>query len=954
MRSRFVGREAELGVIDELGRLASRDGRPTAVLVVGEAGLGKTRLLGEARSRSRSDGELTVTGYEPERAISFAAVTEMLGTLMRGRSGRRLEEVLRGPPDGVAGGIEPLRLFEAVLESIRPLAPLRLVMDDLQWVDAGSIALCHHLVRAAVQGGPNIVVLAASRPDPAAAAFADALRRLISEPDRLRVVELGPLGSDAGILLAMALVPELGSVRAERLWAAASGSPFWLETLARAGLGSSDLPQLLSARLHGLGADEGEALAALAVAARPATIAQLVGVLGWSEERVRPALAELGARGIVVEMAGNTQIGHDLLRAAVESRLDSGIRRRLHRGWGAVLEADAGDDPIVLWAALRHRLEGGEPVERLALRLVRSPGRRMLAGEGLTLLTHVADDPALEEGAGAALLEAIAVLATELGEHETAFARWMELLDHPPDTGCDPEHLQRALLGAAGVARDLRRTAEARSLLERARRAGTSTTLALVALSLEASILIWLEGRIPEGWRVARRAVRQARAMARLAGGVRKLDAETRQAYLHALEVGFEAAVQSDDVRGMRGLVRERAAGTVGFDPEGHVRALVSAGSMERTLGRAREAVNPLRRAWREARRGLYPAAAIDSGYYLASTLMELGDLSGARAVAAETSELVDRVGDRGRMRARPRMVCHEIAFLDGRRDAAMEAILADAADRRDPHHTIIHQEVLAVWLARLDGPAAAVRVEEAIATGEHLAELAGCPRCRREFELVSIEALVRIDRPEEAARALDRWEHERPTLTPQERYERMRAEALLALVGPDGRSPAAYLRGAIGEAERLGRRMDALQARLDLARTLGGVDRPEAIATLREVVRQSDEIGSAAYRGMAELGLRSLGVRTWRRGAAGMDQSLGRLTARELEVARLVAEGASNPEIGARLFLSRKTVERHVSNILAKVGVRNRTELAARLAEIGPGSTDGGSSPMKAATPGP
>jgi len=62
-------------------------------------------------------------------------------------------------------------------------------------------------------------------------------------------------------------------------------------------------------------------------------------------------------------------------------------------------------------------------------------------------------------------------------------------------------------------------------------------------------------------------------------------------------------------------------------------------------------------------------------------------------------------------------------------------------------------------------------------------------------------------------------------------------------------------------------------------------------------------------------------------------------LTPRELEVARLVVEGASNPEIAAQLFLSRKTVERHVSNALAKVGARNRTELARQLREIDPSS---------------
>jgi DNA-binding NarL/FixJ family response regulator len=56
-------------------------------------------------------------------------------------------------------------------------------------------------------------------------------------------------------------------------------------------------------------------------------------------------------------------------------------------------------------------------------------------------------------------------------------------------------------------------------------------------------------------------------------------------------------------------------------------------------------------------------------------------------------------------------------------------------------------------------------------------------------------------------------------------------------------------------------------------------------------------------------------------------------MTAREREVAQLIVAGASNPEIARQLFLSRKTVERHVSNVLGKVGARNRTELASRLA---------------------
>ena len=72
------------------------------------------------------------------------------------------------------------------------------------------------------------------------------------------------------------------------------------------------------------------------------------------------------------------------------------------------------------------------------------------------------------------------------------------------------------------------------------------------------------------------------------------------------------------------------------------------------------------------------------------------------------------------------------------------------------------------------------------------------------------------------------------------------------------------------------------------------------------------------------------LGVRTWRRAAAGAP-----LTEREQEVAGLVAEGATNREIAKMLFLSPKTVERHVSNVFKKVGVRNRAELASRLRDL-------------------
>jgi DNA-binding NarL/FixJ family response regulator len=103
-------------------------------------------------------------------------------------------------------------------------------------------------------------------------------------------------------------------------------------------------------------------------------------------------------------------------------------------------------------------------------------------------------------------------------------------------------------------------------------------------------------------------------------------------------------------------------------------------------------------------------------------------------------------------------------------------------------------------------------------------------------------------------------------------------------------------------------------------------------VAELERAAAEASERGAATVLELAEQALRQLGVRTWRRGAAGVP-----LTRRELEVARLVAEGATNREIAGTLFLSPKTVERHVSNSLKKLGARNRAELASSLRDLAP-----------------
>jgi len=204
-----------------------------------------------------------------------------------------------------------------------------------------------------------------------------------------------------------------------------------------------------------------------------------------------------------------------------------------------------------------------------------------------------------------------------------------------------------------------------------------------------------------------------------------------------------------------------------------------------------------------------------------------------------------------------------------------------------------------------------------------------GCVRCSGELRLATGEVLARLGRLDEARAALDAaTESGAQAASPVAEFWRLRAEAVLGM--RSGSSDAVpCLERLVAHAEQLERRLDALWLRLDLAHAHVATDRAKAVATLDSLGLEAARCGALTLAKAVERELRRLGVRTWRRGRIGPGATL---TERERQVAGLVAAGASNPEIAQALFLSRKTVERHVSNVLAKLGVRNRVELATML----------------------
>jgi DNA-binding CsgD family transcriptional regulator len=917
--SAFVGRKEELSAVIDV--TAQVDDGPSAALIVGDPGSGKTRLLAEAADRLGMPNQLRVVGYEPEHQVPLAAAANLLRTLGEvPQIGARLNALVFESDD--ASAMEPVRVFETAHRALARTKPALLLLDDVQWVDELSLALCHYLVRAAATTGHGLALIGAARPSAQTASFAKSLSHVLS-PDRVTTLELGPLSADEALELVKTLAPRLDPAAARRLAEKGGGSPFWLEALARTEGAEIDPGQLISARLAGAGADAAALLALLAVAARPVTLAEVAMLEDWPIERAEHAVGELVARGVAVQKGSVVQPAHDLIREAALANLPEDSRRSIHRRLAEHLELDASDELRLLREALEHRRAAAMPTLELAGRLARAPRRTLLGPEGLRLLAGIADegDPFDEEAL--ALHEEVASLATELAEYEEALARW-SLVAERAETR---RRRASALLAASRAAYGLARVAEARELLHHSREVEAADELVeLEQHTHEAAILLWLEMRTTEGRVLAHEAVAAATRLATQSGGVGALDARARRAYIDALRLDYEAAMQEGDAKALLRAAEAREAAARGFDLEAYLTASLALGAALLQNGRVREAVRRNRRAWDEARSRVLPRLGVDAGFWLARSLEDAGDLAEADEVVDEATELAARAGDVPRARHRIARVACSIALQRGRPREALRRLERETAEEPHEHQRIMFHGDLALWYSRLDGRDAAASVLDQLSKGQVCAGAARCPRCAADLLLTSAEALARIGEQEEARRALSRWER---GVRPDARAEILRLHAS-ALAEVDAAARATALEAALGEAERSAFGLVSLWLRLDLGRALAAAASDRSVAELERVAVAADQRGVATVVGLAEQALRALGIRTWHRGAAGMP-----LTQREFEIAHLVAEGASNPEIAQHLFLSRKTVERHVSNVLKKVGVRNRAELASRVAEL-------------------
>jgi DNA-binding CsgD family transcriptional regulator len=911
--SAFVGRAEELAALREVGNAASA-GEVAAAIVVGDAGCGKSRLLSETADRSGLARVFRIIGYEPERHVPLAAASDLLRALVDAPEGRQLGVLLFDPAHERSSALEPVRVFEAAHRAVRTTEPTLVLIDDLQWVDELSVALCHYLVRAAEATGEPLALVAAGRPSPNEASLWASLGQVLP-PERLTRLELGSLTSGEAFELTKALAPALGDDDARNLAALASGSPFWIEALVRTGGVAAEAGRLVTARLRGASVDAGTLVALLAVAGRPVAIADAAALNGWEAERTEQAGRELVVRGLAVESGAVLRLAHDLIRAAAAREIPEERRIDIHRRVGEWLASVAGGDIRRLGEALGHRHAAGMASLDLADRLVRSPQRTLLGEDGLALLVAIVGEADPTDEMVLSLNEECAALAAALGRHDVALERRLLLAERLTDA----PGRARALLEAAKSAFALNDTGAAQTYLDRAKAISSADALFAVELEIEqAALHLWGDGPKELGRRLAHAAAESA---LHLFEG----DDRARAPYLEALRVEYEAAYQEDDLETIVRTAERRASVARGFDEETYLTASLAGARALRRIGRLHEALEQAQRVWQEARRRVLPRIALDAGYWLGTYLLQSGRVREAEDVIEDAVELASRVGDEARGRHSFERLASEVVFYGDDWRRGVERLL-DYTRGASEHAQVELHKLAAVWLALAGGSTLKDDVHAELASARACADAAGCPRCATELRLAGADALAHTGESREAALWLAEWVNMQPRPQPHDRFLERRVEALA-----QGPASSELLEAAAREADELGFGLDALWTRLDLGAALAHSDRARSKEILEDVAQGAGQLGTRPIGELAEKRLRGLGVRTWRRGAPG-DRML---TEREHEIARLIAAGASNPEIAQRLFLSRKTVERHVSNVLRKVGVRNRAELAARVSEL-------------------
>jgi len=944
-----VGRGAELAVFDGLlAELSNGVGR--SVLVEGEPGIGKTALVEAVLGRAREAGFTVFRGTcdELRQRLPLSVFVEAFG-MGEGPGQSRAEAALafagssaaprlsRGwsvpwvEGDPVAVAVEQVL---ALVDRKCAAAPLALAVDDLQWADEASLLAWQRLCRSTSQ--LPLLLLGTCRPVPYRAEL-DRLRRGVRRDGGL-FIALDGLGPGAVSELATLLAGGVPGARLAGWLELAGGNPLYLREMldalarARAVTVSGEIAELEVARdvaPEGRRPGADHTLLSLAGA-----IADRLDFLTEETRKVLRTAALLGSEFTVTDLSGTLERSAGSLSEQVQEALAAGVlesvgpRLRFRHGLlrQVLYEAIPGPMRMVLHRdAARALMTNGSPVERVA--------------ELVLSALDTADGWEVEwvEAHAARLARRAPAIAAELVEHALSYT-----------AEGDPRHASlqdQAATVAFVLARYDRAESVARRILESTRdpeRRGQAQWILgyclMRTLRTEQAVALATRGSedpaVGGAWR-ARLA--SLRAMAVLTAG---RYAEAEQAAEHALAegeraedpmtVGYALHVLSSarivayDMGGCVDLTG-RALAVVGTDPQlGELRLMLYAKQVSALANLDRFA---------EAGDALRAARALGEGTgtpRMASYVVVAGELAYQQGRWDDTLTELDALsGDPDRRAYRPYhpVLVHGIAALiAGHRD-----------DRRtaECHLNALPDDLAAVPFKRLNSSyallAAAVAAEQAGDPRQALAALEAILEPAYEgleHRSAMLPMLVRLALSVESPATARAAAQAAAAEAREARLPRMTAAADwcrgLLLSDPNPVSAAVDCYRSAGRPLEIG---NALEDCAHLAAAKG--DLGAARDGLAEALAVYDLLGAAWDSRRALARLRPFGIRP--RGGAARRARTGwaALTDTEVRIAELVGQGKANSDIAAGLQLSRRTVEAHVSHILAKLQARSRREVA-------------------------
>jgi DNA-binding CsgD family transcriptional regulator len=943
------GRETESTALDgALDRVAS--GRAAIVLVDGEAGIGKTRLLEDALSRARDRGMRVEAGRagELERTRPFGLMADVFGCARSSPDPRRaaIGELLAA---GDASGAGPITVtsdpglqfrtvdaFADLAEELALAGPLVIGADDLHWADPSSLLTLGALA-ARLRYLPAVII-GCFRPAPRAAE----LERLAGALEAAggRRLSLRELGERAVTEL---VAETVGAAPGRRLLAGisgAAGNPLFVTELlgalaqeqmieiadGQAEVSELTLPPTLRLtilrRISFLPEEALQALRAAAILGSGFTLTDLATVTGQAAMRLSEVLAEPIRARVLADDGSRLRFRHDLIRDAIYDDLPGSIRNALHREAGQRLAAAGapalqvaehlargagqgvagqGDAEAATWLARAARQAAATSPDVAAGLLDRAIGLIPPAGPGR--------DRLLAERADSLMLA---------GRVPSALAACRDLLGRPHDPGIDGQVqvcLAHALL-AQGQVRD------ARDELERACRSPGLPAAARTAAQAWAGFarisLGDLDGAAAS---VASVSVATGRDGGAAAGdhlvtsitmSTMARVAESRGRLREALGIADEAVRLADVSPGRLGH---------------RFPVCVTRGRLLIELDRLPEARSVLSDGLRICEELGVRWAAATHQVYLAYGRFTAGEWDDAAAELEASLGIAEEIGE-----------IYSLVYAYGLM-ARISFYRNDLGPARDAAATA--GRYLAGWgsghsLAWVAWPRALLL--EADGEGRQaLAAMTGlwdwCAGAGLVLEYPAIGAdLIRLaradgdqDRAREVAAAVT-------AVAEANDVAWMTGEALrcqgLADDDPEvlTAAAAAHARGARPYQLALASE-DAGSA---FARH-GYTDRAGPL--LSRAAGLYERLGAARDLARAEATLREGGTRRGRRAARDRPRfGWASLTPTEHAVAGLVTEGLSNPQVGARMYISSRTVQTHLAHIFAKLDISSRAQLAAEV----------------------